>query len=221
MPEITFYKPEEFATFVAGQPSLGDMPKCVFLSEKETNRYGYNGYKKNQLVDVDFKFCALVPTPELRQFFTATLSLRDFLPNEWHIMNRAGVLHFECTVKKELVEFLQDIEVAGNQIKKINKVSVSTLKEVVDTSPTVTEKDETFEEVTYRLKQRGDTINLTSKKYGKIVLTIAKGSRHNANLTYICEADWSTARAALHRTVEKELKKKKLTLMRGNVDHRC
>lgn len=216
MATIRFQKVEEFAEFVAAQPALGDAKKCVFLSEEGYGVRRCRGY--GQDASVDFKYHALVPVVEMKAFMQATLDLGPSLPNDWATMDAKGLLTFSCCNKKELVEFLKTIEVKESEIKKLNKTSVSTLKEIVDNSPTQVGENEEFEEIVYKLKQKGDIVKLNSAKFGEVKLTL--GREGNRELVYRCRADWGVQLAALMSNVEKELKKKKLQVVRGTVDLR-
>ena len=214
MPTITFQDAEEFAEFVASQPALGDAAKCVFLSEESRNQRNYNGryYHSNT---VSFAYHALVPVVEMEAFVHANLDLNSHLPQEWATMNAKGLLDYRCNTKKELVEFLKAVEVKDSEIKKLNKTTVSTLKEIVDNSPTNTIENEDFEEIVFKLKSKGDVVELTSAKYGKVKLLLTKEG--NQNLVYRLSSDWGTSLAALMKTVETALKKHKLKCVHGNV----
>jgi hypothetical protein len=214
MSEIKFTEAKEFAEFVAAQPALGESPKCVFCSEVDEQVHRFRSYGYDDTVT--FTYHALIPIHEMGKCIRARLSLTHLMPHEWATMSRDGILRFSCSTKKDLVEFLKKIEVSDKEIAKLNKATVSSLREIVDNSPTKVGENEEFEEIVYKLKKKGDVVKLNSGQYGKVTLMLTR-ERHT-DLIYKVRADWGTALAALLRSVDKELTAKKLKIYKGAVN---
>ncbi len=211
MSEITFENIKAFAKFVSHHVGLGKGQTPTVFESMEHGGYR-NGGENHHLW-----YRALVPVFEMQQFVVLTLDLREHLPQEWGTMSSAGRLFYSAHNKIKLIQFLKNIEVKTSEISKLNKTKVSSLRQVVDSTPTKMGNNETVEEITYRLQHKGDTVALTSKKYGKVSLRVGKESGAR-DLYYTCECDWGTKLSALKMSVAKELKKYKLPVVPGKVE---
>jgi hypothetical protein len=202
---IEFHDAEDFAKFVTKQAAFAEK----FVMEAPEHHHYHSGYSTT------FNYKALLKVDDA--FFIATLNMGRHFPPEWRHRGD-GKLEQYFSSKSDVVRFLRQIGVKDSEVAKINKVSVSSLREVIDSSPTKQGKDETFEEITHRLTRKGDSIQLSSKKYGKVFLRFDKDDRRNIH--YSCEADWTKELKKLADSVTKALAKHKIRVVRGNVNLR-
>lgn len=205
---VEFHDAEDFAKFIGEQTAFTER----FVMEAPEYHRQNNSYHDA------FNYKALLRIDEV--FFLATLNMERHFPPEWNTRRGNGKLSRSFSAKSEVVHFLRQIGVADGEVAKINKISVSTIREIIDSSPTKqTKKDETFEEITRRLRQKGDSVELMSKKYGKINLRFTKHDHHR-DLHYVCEADWSKQLKKLTKAVTDVFAKHKIRVVRGNVNLR-
>ena len=201
---IEFQDAEDFAKFITKQAAFAE--RLVFEAPDHCRHHNmhHNAFNYQALLRID------------DTFFVATLNMQCHFPPEWHHRYEDGKLEQHFSNKSEVVRFLRQIGVKDNDVAKINKISVSSIREVIDSTPTKQKKNETFEEITHRLREIGDAVELTSKKYGKIALRFSKED-HRRDLHYACEADWSKELKKLVASITKIFAKHKIRIVRGNV----
>lgn len=174
-----------------------------------SNRYGCS--------EVKLTWDAVAVLPGFDNGTKLTLDLSHLIPDGMRIVNfRKGLLQATKSAKKEVVEILKDLEVPAEELKKLTRVTMKDMKELVNAS-NLDEDENNFEHL-IKAQRKATTAEFTTP-HGKLTMTLetAEGYHRNGPMTFKLELDWSKKLEELMVEAEKEITAQGLELLQGYV----
>lgn len=195
-PDIKFDVPAEYVTFVRafGLKSPQSDSPIVFRLTKEGSLPYHHPQSDNETAPKPIFIEYTAPVKFFDGTAKAIFDATPAAPFGWH---HVGLNHIEATTdsKRDVVSILRDFQVDKEKLKAFDRVKISQLEEIVDSSPT---DEPSIEELLKRSKQTPpDTLvfGLTPEIVGargiKQIRVVMHKQQHREKLQYTLSADFS------------------------------